>query len=518
MNHALKFRRSLRAASAIVIAIMSLAFYLAFRSAGQAEGMNRWVARTQEVLGVIARARLERARLQNRVWAYRATHNPDLPGRFQSDLRGLREDMERLQVLTDDSPAQRKLLAELAPLITAQILSLERAMQRAISAGAANSNPAFDWSLPSPPSDRVRLLFDGLESNESVLLATRTEAVQANARKTRGVLLIAGVLTFAILLAAGHLVQREILMRAKVESGMRVAQEMLGLEYEEQRYKLGHAVEDLHAQIRARRLAENAVHQLNGDLERRVHQHTIELEEMNRELEAFSYSVSHDLRAPLRHLDGFSRILQQEYGPKLPDEARHYLDRIRNAATHMSDLVEDLLQLSRLGRQPAHRELHSLRTLVDEARAEALEGSDGRKIVWQIYSLPEVHADAALLRQVLTNLFSNAVKFTRQQHAAVIEVGSTEENGMNVIFVRDNGAGFDPRYADKLFGVFQRLHRQDEFEGTGIGLATAQRIIQKHGGRVWAESQPGQGATFYFSLPMSPQGSQEVQETAGALG
>jgi len=402
--------------------------------------MNRWVAHTEEVLGVIAQARLERARLQNRVWAYRATHNPDLPLRFQSDLRGLREDMERLQVLTDDNPAQRKLLAELAPLVTAQILSLEQAMQQAVSAGAVHSSASFDWSLPSPPSDQVRVLFDGLDSNERVLLATRTAAVQANARKTRGVLLIAGVLTFAILLAAGHLVQREILMRAKVEAGMRVAQELLGIKYEEQREELGHAVEDLHAQIRARRLAENAIHALNGDLERRVRQRTIELEEMNRELEAFSYSVSHDLRAPLRHLDGFSRILQQEYGPKLSDEARHPLDRIRNAATHMSELVEDLLQLSRLGRQSAHRALHSIRTLVDEARAEALQGSDGRKIVWQIYSLPEVHADAVLLRQVLTNLFSNAVKLTRRQPTAVIEVASMEENGMNVVFVRDNGA------------------------------------------------------------------------------
>ncbi len=518
MNQALKFRRRLREAGAIVITLLSLAFYFAFRSAGQAEGMNRWVAHTEETLGVIARVRLERARLQNRVWAYRATHNPDLPGRFQSDLRGLREDMERLQALTGDNPAQRKLLGELAPLVTAEILSLERAMQQAVSAGAANPDASFDWSLPSPPSDRSRLLFDGLERNDRVLLAARTEAVRANARKTRGVLLIAGVLTVAILLAAGYLVQREILMRAKGEAGLRVAQEMLGMKYEEQREELGQAVEDLHAQIRARRLAEDVVHELNGDLERRDRQRTVELQEMNRELEAFSYSVSHDLRVPLRHLDGFSRILQQEYGPKLPDEARHLLDRIRSAATHMSELVEDLLELSRLGRQPAQRELHSLRTLVDEARAAALQESDGRKIVWQIYSLPEVHVDPVLLRQVLTNLFSNAVKFTRRQHTAVIEVGRMEENGMNVIFVRDNGAGFDPRYADKLFGVFQRLHRQDEFEGAGIGLATVQRIIHKHGGRVWAESQPGQGATFYFSLPVSPQSSQELPETIGALG
>jgi signal transduction histidine kinase len=341
-------------------------------------------------------------------------------------------------------------------------------------------------------------------------------SLRANARQAQIVLLLAGLLTFVILLAAGHLIQREILLRAKAEAGMRVVQEMLGMKYEEQRAELGHVMEDLYAQIRTRQQVEDEIRELNGDLEKRVRQQTIELEEMNQELEAFSYSVSHDLRAPLRHLDGFSQILQQEYGPKLPDEAQHYLDRIRGAVTHMSALVEDLLQLSRIGRRMPERQRCSLRALVDEARTEMPQESDGRKIVWRIYSLPEVEADPLLLRQVLANLFSNAVKFTRQQHAAVIEVGSLEENGMNVVFVRDNGVGFDPRYADKLFGVFQRLHRQDEFEGTGIGLATVQRIIHKHGGRTWAESQPGQGATFYFSLPASTPRSQELQEIVGA--
>ena len=520
MKRALKFRRRLSEAGAIAVAILSLAFYVALRSTGQAEGMNRWVAHTEDVLSLIARVRLEEARLQNQVWAYVAAGSPDLLGRFQGDLRGLREDMDRLRVLTADNPAQQKLLAELAPLVTAQASSLVRAMQQAAGSVGANPPPdgSFDWSFPSPPSDRQHQLFDSLDNNERVLLAARSAAVQANARRTRAVLLIAGVFTVAILIAVGHLVQREFLIHAKVEAGMRVAQEMLGMKYKGKRAELGHAIEDLHAQIRARQLAEDVVRELNGDLEKRVQQRTIELEEMNRELETFSYSVSHDLRAPLRHLDGFSRILQQEYGPKLPDEAQHYLGRIRSAATHMSELVEDLLELSRLSRQPAKRELHSLRTLVDEARAEALEEAKGRKIVWQIGSLPEVRVDHVLLRQVLTNLFSNAVKFTRQRPTAVIEVGSMEENGMNVVFVRDNGAGFDPRYADKLFGVFQRLHRQDEFEGTGIGLATVQRIIHKHGGRVWAESQPDQGATFYFSLPVSPQSLQELHEIVGALG
>ena len=226
-----------------------------------------------------------------------------------------------------------------------------------------------------------------------------------------------------------------------------------------------------------------------------------ELVEANGELESFTYSVSHDLRAPLRHLDGFSRILEEEYGAELPEEARHYLHRIRSATTHMSRLVEDLLGLSRLGRQGLQLRTVTLRELVEEARAEVLSEAEGRVIDWQIGALPEVQADVGLFRQVWINLFSNAIKFTRNQPRPVIQVGSRKENGEAILFVRDNGAGFDPRYADKLFGVFQRLHRQDEFEGTGVGLATVQRIVHKHGGRVWAESQPGQGATFYFSVP-----------------
>ena len=270
---------------------------------------------------------------------------------------------------------------------------------------------------------------------------------------------------------------------------MRRAQEMLGVKFEGQRAELGHVLEDLHAQIRARSKAEEEVRELNTHLGRRVKQRTAELEEMNRELEAFSYSVSHDLRAPLRHLDGFSRILQQTYGPQLPEGAQHYLERIRGAAKHMSELVEDLLQLARVGRQAMRREMQPLRTLVEEARREVEPECVDRDVRWEIGSLPELEVDPGLFRLVFTNLFSNAVKFTRDRQVATIEVGSFDGNGMSVIFVRDNGAGFDPHHADKLFGVFQRLHRQDEFEGTGIGLATVHRIVQKHGGRVWAESE-----------------------------
>ena len=515
MNRALKFRRSLWGVAAVVIAILGLAFFLALRSAMQAESVFDWSAHTGEVLDKISQARFGRSRLMNQLWSFRVTRRADLPAHFRDDIENVRKTLQDLRTLTADNRKQATILDELTPLVAAQLVSLQKAMDNAV---AGNTSPAdaSTWSLPFQPSDRVRDLFNIMEAEERALLAERSAAMRANVARTRAVLLIACVLTVLILSAAVFLVQREILLRATVEGGLRRAQEMLGVKFEGQRVELGHVLEDLHAQIRARAKAEEEVRELNAHLGRRIKQRTAELEEMNRELEAFSYSVSHDLRAPLRHLDGFSRILQQTYGAQLPEGAQHYLERIRGAAKHMSELVEDLLQLARVGRQTTRRELQPLCVLVDEARKEVEPECVGRDIRWEISSLPEIEIDPGLFRLVFTNLFSNAVKFTRDRQVATIEVGSFDGNGMSVVFVRDNGAGFDPRHADKLFGVFQRLHRQDEFEGTGIGLATVHRIVQKHGGRVWAESELNQGACFYFSVPTTLAAALEFKEPMGA--
>jgi signal transduction histidine kinase len=500
----------------LINTLLFLFFYFAIRGAGQAEGMNRWVDHTQVVLGVIAHARLERLRLQIQLWNYRATRHPEFQEQFQSALHGLSNDLESLRSLTIDNPAQQKILNQLVPGAIAHASSLERAMQTAPSSLPFKSSAAFE--LPEDASSALNFtqLFDALESNERALFVSRSEAVQRNARQTRLVLLLAGILTFAILCVGGFLIHREIKMRSEIESGLRRARELLGGKYEEGRAELGQALSNLHAQIGARQLAEGETRRLNEDLEHRVEQRTAELKEANSELEAFSYSVSHDLRAPLRHMDGFTRILQQEYGPQLPEEALHYLERIRSAATKMATLVEDLLHLSRIGRQLPHLETLSLASLVAEAQAEVLPEAGDRPIDWQIHSLAEVQADSVLLHQVFTNLLSNAIKFTRQQLHPLIEIGCRQEHTETVIFVRDNGVGFDPRYADKLFGVFQRLHRQDEFEGTGIGLATVQRIVHKHGGRVWAESQVDRGATFYFSLPARAKKQGQIHKIIGA--
>jgi light-regulated signal transduction histidine kinase (bacteriophytochrome) len=227
------------------------------------------------------------------------------------------------------------------------------------------------------------------------------------------------------------------------------------------------------------------------------------LETANKELESFSYSVSHDLRAPLRHINGFADLLVAHSGAHLDATGRRYLEKICVGAARMGVLIDELLTFSKMGRTELRSSRVSLRSIVDAVIAESSELAGGRSIEWRVGALPEVEADPALLRQVFVNLVGNAVKYTGTRPHAVIEIGTIESGADEfVVFVRDNGVGFDMRYVDKLFGVFQRLHRADEFEGTGIGLANVRRIVERHGGRTWAEGGVDRGAIFYFSLPI----------------
>jgi signal transduction histidine kinase len=241
---------------------------------------------------------------------------------------------------------------------------------------------------------------------------------------------------------------------------------------------------------------------LNQDLERRVAERTAQLQAVNRELESFSYSISHDLRAPLRHIDGFAQLLSRRMADKLDDTGRHYLDTVTSSARRLGVLIDELLVFSRMGRAEMRRSEVATRPLIDEILRELQHETQGRQIEWTIGALPAMTGDPVMLRQVWSNLLGNALKYSRKRTIAQIAITHRLDPVEGHIFaVRDNGAGFEMEYAGKLFGVFQRLHEASEFEGTGIGLANVRRIVERHGGRVWAEGRPNEGATFSFSLP-----------------
>lgn len=260
-------------------------------------------------------------------------------------------------------------------------------------------------------------------------------------------------------------------------------------------------IAELNDEIDKRNRAEEALQKAHDELEIQVRNRTAELQAINRELEAFSYSVSHDLRAPLRAIDGFSQILLEDYPDALDEQGKHYLERVRAGSENMGQLIDDLLSLSRIGRRTITKKTINLETIAEKTYKSLEDESKDRKVNFIVQQCPQVLVDPNLMQIVFVNLLSNALKFTRCRETAEIKVGFETKEKQTVFFVKDNGVGFDMKYADKVFTPFQRLHRREDYEGTGVGLSIVQRIIHRHGGRIWVESELGSGTTFYFTVP-----------------
>ena len=450
--------RSSKAIAAFALIILMCIGALSFRSEVRSDEDREWVTHTHMVVERLQAIHIDITRAETGQRGYILTGQERYMAVYGAGVDMLGPDIEALQDLTSDNPVQQNNIKRLKPLITDRMGELAEGIEvrkrsglLAGAAGVAQGNDGGRWM------EKIATQIDEMRHTEAELLRARLEKAAASTRKMKVLIVCGNTLAIVFLLVKGFLI---------------------------------------HWEARKRNLAEENLKQANERLERR----TAELSETNIELESFAYSVAHDLRAPLRHIAGYSSVLAQDYGPRLDTEGLRCLTTIVDSARRMGRLVDDLLALSQIGRKELEFQETELDSLVAQVVEELAPESAGRELEWHIGDLFSAECDPGLMKQVFANLLSNAVKYTRTQQHAVIEVGQSTQNGEQVIFIRDNGVGFEMQYADKLFGVFQRLHKARDFEGTGVGLAIVQRIIRKHGGRIWAEAALDQGATFFFTL------------------
>jgi signal transduction histidine kinase len=401
--------------------------------------------------------------------AYLLTGREQQRAEYARLAAGARNSQQAIAVFVAGDPAQAADYGELKTYLDRRLKLLDEVTALYDENGLSSVREAVASNEGAKHMRAILEVTTRMDDRSEAVLLQRENTLARTRQLTLGSLLLTVAVAAGIFLALFRGISREMTARAEAERSLR----------------------DRNREILA----------LNSELAQRAS----EVEAVNRELEAFSYSVSHDLRAPLRHIDGYLEMLLDEAGEQLPEEAKRHLAVIGDSSRHMSSLIDDLLSFSRMGRTELHVERIELEPLVREVIAGLEMSTRGRSIDWHIEPLPAVRGDLALVRQIFANLLGNAIKYTQPREVARIEVGSAgEEEGRQVFFVRDNGVGFDMKHAGKLFALFQRLHRVEEFEGTGIGLANVRRMVARHGGAVWAEAEPGRGATFYFTLEAVP--------------
>ncbi len=392
---------------------------------------------------------------------YLVTGQPEYLDPYHAAVAAVQEDLSQLRILPAGDANQQRRIDRLEPLARARLAKLEEGLGFHRTGGQPSPMEADAVYEGTALMDHIQSLVIVLLDEENSLVDRRNEDARAAGRTTVFVIACGSGLLLLILAASGRVIDLDITKRE---------------------------------------LAEEEVRRLNTELDQRMRERTIELEANNRELESFAYSISHDLRAPLRGIDGWSFALLEDYGGRLDERATQYLNQVRAEAQRMGQMIDDLLQLSRITRAPMEPGPVDLTAIAQSVAAKLQEAQPDRRMEFAIQPGLTANGDSRLLELALTNLLGNATKFTGRRDLAVIEFGCTQQGGEPAFYVRDNGVGFDLALAAKLFHGFQRLHKPSDFPGAGIGLATVQRIIHRHGGKLWAESQVDQGATFYFTL------------------
>jgi signal transduction histidine kinase len=458
------------------IVIVALNAWFAFRSVAVLLDGEEWVQHTWKVINqveiVIGSAK--DAETGNR--GYLLTGDGSYLAPYTSALQELPVEMERLKQLTVDNESQQLRVIEMRAVLEQRVSLLQQGISLRQSGAVDTVHVMVLSGTGKVQMDHLRNIADDMEAEERRLLKTRIERTKESSLRTRATLGIASFIDLLLVILMFRYYSRERSQRVAAE---------------ESAERLAVARSDAEANA-AEVLA------LNKTLEERVQLRTAELETTNRELEAFSYSVSHDLRAPLRTIDGFSLALEEDYAEAVDAVGKDYIKRVRSGVQRMGELIDALLQLSRITRATITREHFNLTDLARMVVAELREQTPGREMTFNIEENLEVDADPKLLRVALENLLGNAVKFSAKIPHAIIDFGW--DNTRNAWFIRDNGAGFDMHYAEKLFNAFNRLHGDRDFKGSGIGLATVARVIRRHHGTIWADSVVDHGATFWFTL------------------